>query len=191
MSNLFAFLDRAPGPEAPALPARAGENGTKSERTSPGPNELGIRLEGVGFRYPGKDSFVLKDIDLFVPRGQSIALVGQNGAGKTTLVKLVTGLYEPTEGRVLLDGKDVRDWDRNELLARFGVVFQDFNRYQLKAKENVGFGSVEHIDDEKRIVRAVDRGGAEPVIGSLSSGIDTQLGRWFEDGAELSGGQWQ
>src|SRR5687768_9244586 len=191
MSNLFAFLDRAPGPEAPALPARAGENGTKSERTSPGPNELGIRLEGVGFRYPGKDSFVLKDIDLFVPRGQSIALVGQNGAGKTTLVKLVTGLYRPTQGRILLDGKPLEAYDDSELRSRFGVVFQDFNQYQLMLRENVGVGSVDHLEDTARIGQAIERGGAEPLVKSLERGIDSPLGRWFSDGVELSGGQWQ
>ncbi len=187
MSNLYAYLDEQVDEIKPA----SKKNGAPA---LPHAKEEGIRLENVSFRYPGmeKDNkWVLRNIDLFVPRGKSIALVGQNGAGKTTLVKLVTGLYEPTEGRVLLDGKDVKEWDRDELLARFGVVFQDFNRYQLKAKENVGFGSVEHLDDETRIVRAVDRGGAEPVIESLSAGIETQLGRWFEDGAELSGGQWQ
>ncbi len=106
-------------------------------------------------------------------------------------MKLVTRLYEPTEGRVLLDGRDVRDWDRSELFARFGVVFQDFNQYQLKVRENVGVGSVTHLEEEERIVRAVDRGGAKPVVDALASGIETPLGRWFQDGVELSGGQWQ
>jgi ATP-binding cassette subfamily B protein len=153
--------------------------------------EKGIRLENVSFKYPGSEKWVLRNVDLFIPRDQSIALVGQNGAGKTTFVKLVTRLYEPNEGRIVLDGKDLQDWDRKELLARFGVVFQDFNQYQLAAKENVGVGSVEHLDEMPRIERAVDRGGAKPVIEGLASGIETPLGRWFQDGAELSGGQWQ
>jgi len=180
MSNLFSFLDSTATSEAPKPP------GTGLVR-----DEKGIRLENVSFKYPGQDRWVLRNVDLFIPAGQSIALVGQNGAGKTTLVKLVTRLYDPTEGRLLLDGKDLRDWDRGELLARFGVVFQDFNQYQLVAKENVGVGSVAHLEDEPRIVRAVDRGGAKPVIEGLASGIDTPLGRWFQDGADLSGGQWQ
>ena len=148
----------------------------------------------MSFRYPGQakdDKWVLRHVDLFIPRGQSVALVGQNGAGKTTLVKLVTRLYEPTEGRVLLDGKDLRAWDRGELLARFGVVFQDFNQYQLKLRENVGVGSVEHLEEVPRIERAVEQGGADALVAGLAKGIETPLGRWFQDGVELSGGQWQ
>ncbi len=160
-------------------------------RPSAALGELGIRLEHVGFRYPGKDDWVLRDVSLFIPRGQSVALVGQNGAGKTTLVKLVTRLYDPTEGRILLDGKDLKEWDGRALLERFGVVFQDFNQYQLKLRENVGVGSVEHLADEPRIVRAVERGGAEAVVSGLTAGLEAPLGRWFQDGAELSGGQWQ
>jgi ATP-binding cassette, subfamily B, bacterial len=188
MSNLYSYLDEE------IVTTETEEKKPKTKTNGALPREEGIRLENVSFRYPGQEKdnkWVLRNVDLFVPRGKSIALVGQNGAGKTTLVKLVTGLYEPTEGRVLLDGKDVKDWDKNELVARFGVVFQDFNRYQLKVRENVGFGSVDHLEDEPRIERAVDRGGAEPVIEGLASGIDTQLGRWFENGTELSGGQWQ
>ncbi len=195
MSNLFAYLDGTVAAEdeakaaLPLLPEKSeGETGHEV------PTELGIRLENVSFRYPGQakdDKWVLRNVDLFIPRGQSVALVGQNGAGKTTLVKLVTRLYEPTEGRVLLDGKDLRAWDRKELLARFGVVFQDFNQYQLKVRENVGVGSVEHLDEVKRIERAVEQGGAEALVSGMASGIETPLGRWFQDGVELSGGQWQ
>lgn len=185
MSNLFSYLDdTAP----PVLPASSPPSSTPARAPT---SESGIRLDGVSFRYPGKEDWVLRDIDLFVPRGQSIAIVGANGAGKTTLVKLVTRLYHPTEGRVLLDGKDLHDWDERELRSRFGVVFQDFNQYQLKLRENVGVGSVDHLDDEPRIARAVARGGAEAVVSALASGIETPLGRWFQDGAELSGGQWQ
>lgn len=183
MSNLFSFLDSTVEDAATPAPEPTGAAITTTEQ--------GIRLENVSFRYPGSEKWVLRNVDLFIPRGQSVALVGQNGAGKTTFVKLVSRLYEPTEGRILLDGKDVRAWDRSELLGRFGVVFQDFNQYQLKVRENVGVGSVGHLEEEDRIVRAVDRGGAKPVVEGLASGIETPLGRWFQDGVELSGGQWQ
>jgi len=190
MSNLFAYLDGtvAAEDEAKARPIVAPK--LLAEATG----EQGIRLENVSFRYPGQakdDKWVLRNVDLFIPRGQSVALVGQNGAGKTTLVKLVTRLYEPTEGRVLLDGKDLRAWDRTELLARFGVVFQDFNQYQLKLRENVGVGSVEHLEEVPRIERAVEQGGAHALVANLSTGLETPLGKWFQDGVELSGGQWQ
>ena len=219
MSNLFAYLDADLDAVAPladaklerdgaatngaarSTPTRAGEDGEGEPQRLPAvasstlpvlsASERGIRLADVSFRYPGQKKWVLRHVDLFIPEGQSVAIVGQNGAGKTTLIKLVSRLYEPTEGRIFLDGKDLRDWDRDALLARFGVVFQDFNQYQLKFRENVGVGSVEHLEDEPRIVRAASQGGADPVLAGLASGLDTPLGRWFQDGAELSGGQWQ
>jgi ATP-binding cassette subfamily B protein len=179
MSNLFQFLAIPTASSKPkALPASAAD-------------EKGIRFENVGFRYPGQDRWALRNLSLFIPQGQSLALVGHNGAGKTTFIKLLTRLYEPTEGRILLDGRELRDWDEEALRRRIGVVFQDFNQYQLKLRENVGFGSVEHLEDEPRMERAIDRGGAAEVATSLKEGLDTQLGRWFKDGVELSGGQWQ
>ncbi|HMF43752.1 MAG TPA: ABC transporter ATP-binding protein [Polyangia bacterium] len=162
--------------------------------------EEGVRFEGVGFKYPAPggaerrdaaDKWALRGVDVFVPKGQSLALVGENGAGKTTFIKLLAGLYEPTEGRVLLDGRDVRAWDERELRARIGVIFQDFNEYQLALRENVAFGSVDHLDDELRVGRAVDQGGAKELVATLVGGLDAQLGRWFAGGVELSGGQWQ
>jgi ATP-binding cassette subfamily B protein len=178
MSNLFEYLEIPTGTSAPValVPVRV---------------EQGIRFEGVGFRYTDAKDWALREINLFIPKGQSIALVGENGAGKTTFIKLLTRLYEPTEGRVLLDGRDLREWDEIELRRRVGVIFQDFNQYQFQLRENVGFGSVDHLQDEPRISRAVDRGGARQLVDSLSGGIEAQLGRWFQDGAELSGGQWQ
>jgi ATP-binding cassette subfamily B protein len=183
MSNLFAYLDADIDVHLPAPTPKRDATLVAAER--------GIRLVDVSFRYPGQDKWVLRHIDLFIPKGQSVAIVGQNGAGKTTLIKLLTRLYEPTEGRIYLDGKDLREWDHPALLARFGVVFQDFNQYQLKFRENVGVGAVEHLADEGRVVRATERGGAEPVLSGLAEGLETQLGRWFQKGAELSGGQWQ
>lgn len=204
MSNLFSYLDDTANAALAAGSASdangSGGTGVRSNGAetlavaaeAPAARaESGIRLENVSFRYPGKDDWVLRNIDLFVPRGQSVAIVGANGAGKTTLVKLVTRLYGPNEGRVLLDGKELGDWDESKLRSRFGVVFQDFNQYQLKLRENVGVGSVEHMGDDPRIARAVARGGAEAVVSGLASGIETPLGRWFQDGVELSGGQWQ
>ena len=130
-------------------------------------------------------------MDLFIPAGQSIALVGHNGAGKSTFIKLLSGLYEPTEGRILLDGRDIRSLSREELRRRLSVAFQDFNQYQLEARDNIAFGNVEHGHDIERIRDAAFRGGATDIVAALPAGLDTQLGRWFAGGVELSGGQWQ
>ena len=187
MSNLFAYLsfEVTPPQAAPALGAEA--EAAREPRSA----EAGIRFEGVGFRYPGQEKWALSKIDLFVPAGESLALVGHNGAGKTTFIKLLTRLYEPTEGRILLDGRDLRDWEAEALRRRVGVVFQDFNQYQLKLRDNVGLGSVDHREDEDRIKRAAARGGADEIIEGVPGGLDAQLGRWFKEGVELSGGQWQ
>ncbi|MFO0679171.1 MAG: ABC transporter ATP-binding protein [Polyangiaceae bacterium] len=186
MSNLFAFFDlEGAGAEPVAGAASVPE-------IAPVPAaERGLRFEGVGFRYPGKDTWAVRGVDLTFPEGESVALVGENGAGKTTLVKLLTKLYTPTEGRILLDGKDLRDVPDDVLRARIGVVFQDFNQYHLRVRENVGFGSVSELDDDARIARAIERGGARSVVDALDKGIEAPLGRWFQEGAELSGGQWQ
>jgi len=185
MSNLFEFLEIPVGVAAtepvalvPAAPAAVLA-------------EEGIRFEGVGFRYPDAATWALRGVDLFLPKGQSLALVGENGAGKTTFIKLLAGLYRPTEGRVLLDGRDLKDWGDEELRKRIGVIFQDFNQYQLLLRENVAFGSVDHLGDELRVTRAVDQGGARELVRGLPGGLETQLGRWFKAGTELSGGQWQ
>src|SRR5262249_54543039 len=152
-------------PEKPAeaekvVSSKPRANGASSSHTAAA-EERGIRLVDVSFRYPGQEKWVLRHVDLFIPEGQSVAIVGQNGAGKTTLIKLVSRLYKPTEGRIFLDGKDLEEWDRDELLSRFAVVFQDFNQYQLKFRENVGVGAVVHLEDEERIRRAATRGGAD------------------------------
>jgi ATP-binding cassette subfamily B protein len=182
MSNLFSFLYATPTPTP-----------TPTTDHKPVANDAprGITFDGVGFRYPKKEEWALRGLTLFIPKGQRVALVGGNGAGKTTLIKLLTRLYEPTEGRILLDGRDLRDWDESALLERFGVVFQDYNQYQLTLKENVAFGSVAHLTDDARVTSAVDRGGAKELVEGLSLGFETQLGHWFKDGTELSGGQWQ
>jgi ATP-binding cassette subfamily B protein len=180
MSNLFAYLEVGMKDEALA--------------SAPPPHaklERGIRFRDVGFRYPGRDDWALRHLSVFIPEGQSLALVGQNGAGKTTFIKLLTRLYDPVEGDILLDGHPLAEWDTELLHQRISVVFQDFARYQLTARENVGFGDVNNLQDDAQLARAVERGGAETVMSALNAGIDTQLGRWFKDGVELSGGQWQ
>jgi ATP-binding cassette subfamily B protein len=178
MTNLFSFL-AIPTASPPSEPP---------ETTG----EKGIRFENVGFRYPGKDVWALRNINLTIRAGESLALVGHNGAGKTTFIKLLTGLYAPNEGRVLLDGLDVAAWQPAALRQRIGVIFQDFNQYHLPVRENVGFGSAPHLDDEARVRRALESGGATADVAALKAGLDTHLGRWFSrDGSELSGGQWQ
>ncbi len=177
MSNLFGYLAIATAPRTSAVPSA--------------PDERGIRFEDVGFRYPGAEKWALRHVDLFVPAGQSVALVGHNGAGKTTFIKLLSRLYDPTEGRILLDGRDLNSWDPEALRKRIGVIFQDFNRYHLPASENVGVGSVDHLTDAPRIGRAAEKAGADGVIAGLKDGANTTLGRWFREGVELSGGQWQ
>ncbi|WP_152480138.1 ABC transporter ATP-binding protein [Halomonas sp. THAF12] len=178
LSNLYEYLEQ-PVPE---------ESGHLTEGDSPGD---GIRFEGVGFTYPGADKAALSGIDLHLTPGHSLALVGVNGSGKTTLIKLLTRLYDPTEGRILLDGSDLRAWDRATLHRRIGVIFQDFVRYQLKVGENLGAGDVAAFEDEARWQQAARRGLAEDFIADMPGGYHTQLGRWFKGGQELSGGQWQ
>lgn len=151
----------------------------------------GIRFEHVSFRYPGAESPTLHDISLHIRPGESLAVVGQNGAGKTTLIKLLTRLYTPDSGRVLLDGTDLADWDEGALRERIGVIFQDFARYQLRVGENVGAGDVAHFEDRARWREASAKGMASEFIDTLPAGYETQLGKWFKDGRELSGGQWQ
>jgi ATP-binding cassette subfamily B protein len=188
MSNLFDFL---------AIPTTTATEPTvlaPARTAAPAEDALGtrgIRFQNVGFRYPGADRWALRGIDLYIPEGQSLALVGENGAGKTTFIKLLAGLYRPGEGRILLDGRDLQTWGDEALRRRIGVIFQDFNQYQLALRENVAFGSVDHLEDELRVGRAVRQGGADDLVAGLPTGLDTQLGRWFKGGVELSGGQWQ
>jgi len=185
MSNLFSYIQLAEASDR--------EQARRAERRlAAGPShESGIVFENVGFHYPGKEDWALRHIDLAIAPGDSIALVGENGAGKTTFVKLLAGLYEPSEGRIVLDGRDLSTWDPEQLRKRFGVLFQDFNKYQLKLRENIGLGSVTHLADESRIERAAERGGAGELLQTLPGGLDAALGHWFEKGSELSGGQWQ
>jgi ATP-binding cassette subfamily B protein len=151
----------------------------------------GVRFENVSFTYPGASQPALTGIDLHIRPGQSLALVGENGSGKTTLIKLLTRLYRPDEGRILLDGLDLNDWEEGALRQRIGVIFQDFSRYQFLVGENIGVGDVRHFEDEPRWREAAAKGMADETIEALPAGYGTQLGKWFRDGQELSGGQWQ
>ena len=151
----------------------------------------GVRFEGVSFTYPGASRPALEDIDLHIHPGESLALVGENGSGKTTLIKLLTRLYRPTRGRILLDGLPLDKWDEDALRQRIGVIFQDFSRYQFVVGENIGVGDVHHFENEQRWREAADKGMAKAIVEDLPAGYATQLGKWFKDGQELSGGQWQ
>ena len=180
LDNLITYLELEPVLVAPV-------NGPMA----PEPIRHGIEFRNVSFRYPGSEALVLRDISLHIHPGERIALVGLNGAGKTTLIKLLTRLYDPTEGQILIDGVDLREYDLASLHQRFGVIFQDFVRYQFSVRENIGFGQIDALDDIARIQTAADRGGATEVIEALPQGYETVLGRRWEKGAELSGGQWQ
>ncbi|MEJ2604003.1 MAG: ABC transporter ATP-binding protein [Gammaproteobacteria bacterium] len=178
LSNLYEYLE-----QPAAAPA-----GRLTTGSVPGD---GIRFENVTFIYPGAEKPALADIDLHIRPDQSLALVGENGAGKTTLIKLMTGLYRPTSGRITLDGTPLEDWDPDTLTRRFGVIFQDFARYQFTVGENIGAGDVDHFVDEARWRRAAELGLADAFIEELPAGYASQLGKWFRDGHELSTGQWQ
>ncbi|MBA3542177.1 MAG: ABC transporter ATP-binding protein, partial [Deltaproteobacteria bacterium] len=151
----------------------------------------GVRFEGVSFHYPGWREPAISGIDLHIPPGSKLAIVGENGSGKTTLIKLLTRMYEPTEGRISLDGLDLREWSQPALHRRIGVIFQDFVRYQFTVGENIGAGDDRGYDDRTRWETAAEHGLAKPIIETLPDRYDTQLGRWFKNGRELSLGQWQ
>ncbi|MEQ9011027.1 MAG: ABC transporter ATP-binding protein [Algiphilus sp.] len=178
LSNLYEYLEQP----------TATDGGWRSEGVVPGD---GVRFEQVGFQYPGAPRPALHDVSFHLRPGQSLALVGANGSGKTTLIKLLTRLYVPSSGRILLDGSPLEEWSIDRLRARIGVIFQDFMRYQMQVGENVGAGDVAAFEDAQRWQRAAHLGQADGFIEALPEGYHTQLGRWFRDGQELSGGQWQ
>jgi ATP-binding cassette, subfamily B, bacterial len=163
---------------------------TGTAQRGPHPED-GVRFEDVSFRYPEAEEAALEHITFHLQPGTSLALVGENGSGKTTLIKLLTRLYAPSAGRILLDGQDLATWDEAALRERIGVIFQDFARYQMLVGENVGAGDERHFEDEGRWRSAAVKGRASEFIDTLPAGYRTQLGKWFRDGRELSGGQWQ
>jgi len=178
LSNLTEYLDHK-------VPEHTG-----AKTLGPKPND-GIRFENVSFYYPGAKTPALHNINLHITPGESLAIVGENGSGKTTLIKLLTRLYAPTQGRILVDGLDLQEWDTDTIREKVGVIFQDFARYQLIVGENIGIGDVDCIGEEDQIVTAARKGMAEEFVKDLPQKYKTQLGTWFKDGKELSGGQWQ
>jgi ATP-binding cassette, subfamily B, bacterial len=180
LEDLFTFLDIQPSiklnPEARKVPV---------------PIRTGFVFERVGFRYPGSEQWAVRGLDFSLAPSERIALVGENGAGKTTLVKLLARLYDPTEGRILLDGVDLRDYDLESLRRNVGVIFQDFVRYDFMLRENIAVGNIGRIGDEPAIKTAAERSLADSVAQRLAGRYDQMLGKRFENGVDLSGGEWQ
>lgn len=180
LEDLFSFFD-----------ARPNIKSIENPRPFPAPIESGVVFEKVGFRYPGSDHWVVRDLDFTLKPGEVLALVGENGAGKTTIVKLLTRLYDPTEGRILLDGRDLRDYDLAQLRSHIGVIFQDFIRFHFTAGENIAMGRILAAADRERVRLAAERSLADQVVARLPKGFEQPLGKRFNEGIELSGGEWQ
>jgi ATP-binding cassette subfamily B protein len=180
LDDLFSFFRIEPEIHSPQHPL-----------PFPQPIRAGFVFENVGFRYPGAERWALRNLDFHLQAGEVLALVGENGAGKTTLVKLLSRLYDPDEGRILLDGRDLREYSVDDLRANIGVIFQDFVRYYFTASDNIAVGRIEARDDASRIERAAQRSLADEVVARLPKRYQQMLGKLFRSGVELSGGEWQ
>jgi len=180
LDTLYRFLGTKPEIDRPANPVAV-----------PEPLRGHITFDHVSFAYPGAEEPALKDVSFDIQPGETVAVVGKNGAGKSTLIKLLCRLYDPTGGRILLDGVDIRTLDPDDLQRRISAVFQDHVSYQATASENIGLGDLEHLTDRPSIVQAADRAGIANRIERLPRGYDSPLGRWFDEGVSLSGGEWQ
>lgn len=180
VSNLYEFLEVKPEIVEPLHP-----------KSVPQPIQKNIRLEHIKFKYPTSTRPVLDDVSLSIRPGEHIALVGENGSGKTTLVKLLCRLYDPTQGCITIDGIDLREFKTTELRRQISVVFQDYAQYQLTARQNIWLGNIDHPPEHEQVITAAQHAGADDVIRSLPQGYETLLGKWFEEGEELSIGQWQ
>ncbi|WEJ34012.1 ABC transporter ATP-binding protein [Devosia sp. SD17-2] len=180
LDDLFSFFEIEPTVLPPENPKKF-----------PAPIRSEIAFENVGFRYPETENWVVRDLSFTLAAGQTLALVGENGAGKTTIAKLLTRLYDPSEGRITIDGIDLRDMDPKDIHAHVGVIFQDFIRYSFTARDNIGVGRIEAREDQERINLAAEQSLADSVIAKLPKGYDQQLGRLFKQGRDLSGGEWQ
>jgi ATP-binding cassette subfamily B protein len=180
LSDLFTFFD-----VQPSVVSKPGA------RPLPRPLHAGFRFENVGFRYPGSERWAVRGLTFSFEPHERIALVGENGAGKTTLVKLLARLYDPDEGRILLDDVDLRDYDLDSLRKNIGIIFQDFVRYDFILRENIGVSQIEALGDEARIREAAQRSLADSVVTRVPHGYDQMLGKRFDNGVELSGGEWQ
>jgi ATP-binding cassette subfamily B protein len=180
LQDYFEFFDIRPQIKVPENALRVNQ-----------PLRSGFVFENVGFRYPGSEKWANRHVSFTLRPGEKIALVGENGAGKTTLVKLLARLYDPTEGRILLDGKDLREYDLNDLRENIGVIFQDFVRYSMTAAENIAIGSINDRENEPQITDAARKSLAEPLIERLPLRYHQMLGKRFSEGTDLSGGEWQ
>ena len=180
LSNLFELMETRTVLPLPTSPVPV-----------PVPLRGEIEFENVSFAYSGATSNALTGLSFAVRPGETMAVVGRNGAGKTTLFKLICRLYDPTEGRILIDGNDIRDYEPDELRRQVGAMFQDYVTYQATAAENIGLGDLPQVDDREAIVHAGQQGGADELIAKLPAGYDTALGKWFDAGVNLSGGEWQ
>jgi ATP-binding cassette subfamily B protein len=180
LNNLFELMAKEP-----SLPVAA------APKPVPEPLVGEIRFEHVTFVYPGAETKALDDVSFTVAAGETLAVVGRNGAGKTTLFKLICRLYDPSEGRILIDGVDIRDFEPDALRRQIGAMFQDYVDYQATAAENIGLGSVPDIADRQAVVSASKQAGSDELISRLPAGYDTALGKWFDAGVNLSGGEWQ
>ncbi|MEO1628627.1 MAG: ABC transporter ATP-binding protein [Bacteroidota bacterium] len=180
LQDLFDFL---------AIQPQIFPNGQEDQ--IPDQIQEGFVFENVSFKYPNSKRWAIRNLSFHLRAGEKMALVGENGAGKTTLIKLLARLYEPTEGRILLDGKDIRSYDLKELRKAIGVIFQDYIRFQLKVSENIAIGNIGFREELDRIEEAADKSMANTVVENLPEGYDQMLGKLFKDGVELSGGQWQ
>jgi ATP-binding cassette subfamily B protein len=180
LTDLIAFFEMRPTIQSKpnALPA-------------PRPIQRGFEFRNVSFRYPGSSRLVLNGLNFHLRPGERVALIGENGEGKTTIVKLLTRLYDPAEGQVLLDGVDLREYSLEDLYREIGVIFQDFMRYEMTARENIAVGRIEQIDNLQLIRQSAHKSMAEDVVGKLPSGYEQMLGRRFDGGVDLSGGEWQ
>jgi ATP-binding cassette subfamily B protein len=180
LNDLFEFFRMRPTVQSKpgALPA-------------PRPIRNGFEFRKVSFQYAGSERMVLRDVSFRLEAGERIALIGENGAGKTTLVKLLARLYDPSNGVILLDGIDLRDYSVEDLRKEIGVIFQDYMRYEMAVRENIGFGRIEDLADEPRLREAARKSLAEAVIGRLPQGLEQMLGRRFDGGVDLSVGEWQ
>ena len=193
LGNLYDFLNMPPG-KTSTQSKESDQNQlgkTSSSLAVPMLLRQGIEFRNVSFKYPLTDKFVLQNVSFKILPSQTVAIVGENGSGKTTLIKLLTRLYDPTDGEILLEGHPLAAYDLNELRKQFGVIFQDFTRYQLTAQENIGFGDVKFLEDSTRITAAAQKSGAATMIDNLPNGYQTFLGNQFEDAVDLSGGEWQ
>jgi ATP-binding cassette subfamily B protein len=158
---------------------------------APRPIQGGFEFRNVSFRYPGSSRLVINNLNFHLRPGERVALIGENGEGKTTIVKLLTRLYDPVAGQVLLDGVDLREYSLEDLYREIGVIFQDFMRYEMTARENIAVGRIEQIDDLESLRESAQKSMADEVVGKLSSGYEQMLGRRFDGGVDLSGGEWQ